>query len=303
MINIFDQSIAFGNTTIISQLKSDIESDLKNSIPQETKNYSLDNVFLVTHRWQTSNDNFPLAIKPENYSGYTKETFDGVLVVEGDHNIVVAKDDVQLPWAPGTNAFTLDSSTGKYSYNADPHNTNSSTNTGNTYFDYNDNTKRDLMSDFNGRQYTQKIFSDDSYAYDGKVKWKDIPDDSVVKYAPGYCYKYSTSNQSTHINYPKPSNSSNNIYNGIEAGQWWLPSIGELWMMYSNFNKINYCMSLIGGKPLVKKWYWSSNESDSALAWCLTFNVGGFVNGDFYGWNNSSKHTAGRVRPVSAFYA
>ena len=299
MINIFDQSIAFGNTTSISQLKSDIESDLKNSIPQETKNYSLDNVFLVTHRWQTYNDNFPLAIKPEYYSGYTKETFDGVLVVEGDHNIVVAKDDVQLPWAPGTNAFTLDSSTGKYSYNADPHNANSNTNTGNTYFNYNDNTRRDLMSDFNGRQYTQKIFSDDSYAYnDGKVKWKDIPDDSVIKYAPGYCYKYSTSNQPTHINYPDPSNGNNNIYGGIEAGQWWLPSIGELWMMYSNFNKINYCMSLIGGKPLVRSRYWSSTESGSANALSLSF-----ADGIFYHWSNKSQGTDGHVRPVSAFYA
>ncbi len=99
-------------------------------------------------------------------------------------------------------------------------------------------------------------------------------------YAPGFCHAYSRVNANG---------------NGLTAGKWWLPSLGELMMMYANMRKINYALSLItGATQLAETWYWSSTESSAGTACYLTFNNGSA--------NNFTKATfKSRVRPVSAF--
>lgn len=82
------------------------------------------------------------------------------------------------------------------------------------------------------------------------------------------------------------------------AGKWWLPSVGELWMIYQNFHKINQLLTLINSKQsgttmqLQQTWYWSSTEYSAYSAWSLRF-----YDGYFY---NSGKTLTYRVRPVSA---
>lgn len=103
---------------------------------------------------------------------------------------------------------------------------------------------------------------------------------NTESYAPGFCASYERVNANGQ---------------GLTAGKWWLPSLGELMMIYANMRKINYALSLINGATqLAETWYWSSTESSAPTAWFLSLYGGGAI----YGTKASSQ---GRVRPVSAF--
>lgn len=101
-------------------------------------------------------------------------------------------------------------------------------------------------------------------------------------YAPGFCHQYSRVNANGK---------------GLTAGKWWLPSLGEMMMIYANKTKINYALSLISGAtPLQETAYWTSTENSAPYAWYLIL---------FYGLAslNPKASTTYRVRPVSAFIA
>lgn len=103
---------------------------------------------------------------------------------------------------------------------------------------------------------------------------------NTESYAPGFCASYERVNANGQ---------------GLTAGKWWLPSLGELMMIYANMRKINYALSLINGATqLAETWYWSSTESGATYAWYLRLSDG-----------NARSHTKaagqGGVRPVSAF--
>lgn len=104
---------------------------------------------------------------------------------------------------------------------------------------------------------------------------------NTSSYAPGFCNNYSRVNANGQ---------------GLTAGRWWLPSMGELMMIYANMRKINYALSLINGATqLAETWYWSSTESSTANAWYLNLNGGG---ANYWTTKATSQY---RVRPVSAF--
>lgn len=209
-----------------------------------------DNVFIMTHRCKTYNDNYPLAIKPQYWvDGYQNagEVADGVLVIEGGHHLVVAPTESEstLLWSSA--------------------NVN-----GNTVYGYYDDRVK-AFSDFNGRQNTTNIIAASS----------DSAVTNTASYAAGFCNLYSRTNVNGK---------------GLTAGRWWLPSIGELLMIYANMSKINYCLSLISGAtPLKRDWYWSSSEHNAASAWLL-----GLFDGTLNPWCNKSQNRI-HVRAVSAF--
>lgn len=98
-------------------------------------------------------------------------------------------------------------------------------------------------------------------------------------YAAGFCNKYSHTNANGK---------------GLTAGRWWLPSMGEMAMIWANFDKINYALSKISGATqLQATWYWSSTQRSATNAWYLNL-----YDGNMY---NLWKFYQGRVRPVSAF--
>ena len=100
------------------------------------------------------------------------------------------------------------------------------------------------------------------------------------RYAPGFCASYERVNANGQ---------------GLTAGKWWLPSLGELMMIYANMRKINYALSLINGAAqLAETWYWSSTESSAAYAWYLGLDLGSAS-------TTTKASGQGRVRPVSAF--
>lgn len=98
-------------------------------------------------------------------------------------------------------------------------------------------------------------------------------------YAAGFCNRYSRTNVNGK---------------GMTAGKWWLPSMGEMAMIWANFDKINYALSKISGTTLLQaNWYWTSTQYSENLAWSLHLLAGLMFNG----W----KFSQGWVRPVSAF--
>ena len=104
---------------------------------------------------------------------------------------------------------------------------------------------------------------------------------NTAQYAPGYCNLYSRVNAKGE---------------GLTAGKWWLPSLGEMIMIYANMTKINYALSLItGATQLVEDWYWTSTEISATIAWGLYLSDGYTTS-----WTTKASNT-GRVRAVSAF--
>ena len=104
---------------------------------------------------------------------------------------------------------------------------------------------------------------------------------NTAQYAPGYCNLYSRVNAKGE---------------GLTAGKWWLPSLGEMMMIYANMTKINYALSLIAGATqLVENWYWTSTEGSATRAWGLSLGDGNTSN-----WFAKASNS-GRVRAVSAF--
>ena len=98
-------------------------------------------------------------------------------------------------------------------------------------------------------------------------------------YAAGFCNRYSRTNANGK---------------GLTAGRWWLPSMGEMAMIWANFDKINYALSKINGATqLQTTWYWTSTQYSANGAWSL-YLYGGYMGN---GW----KFNQGKVRPVSAF--
>jgi hypothetical protein len=79
-----------------------------------------------------------------------------------------------------------------------------------------------------------------------------------------------------------------NVYSTAQAaaGSWWLPSLGELMLMYTNLRQA-------GVGDFATDYYWSSSEADATIAWFQSF---------FYGiQDDASKTSSHRVRPVRGF--
>lgn len=74
----------------------------------------------------------------------------------------------------------------------------------------------------------------------------------------------------------------------------YIPSLGELYLIYLHKYEINKALSYVYGKQIADDWYWSSTEHSARLAWFLNFGSGR--------QSTSAKSSYQcRVRPVSAF--
>ncbi len=78
---------------------------------------------------------------------------------------------------------------------------------------------------------------------------------------------------------------------------WWLPSLGELMMIFANIDRLNYCLGLITGAAQIKSArYWSSTEYNDSQAWHMS------MDGAAIGTADKNALTA-LVRPVSTFHS
>jgi hypothetical protein len=82
--------------------------------------------------------------------------------------------------------------------------------------------------------------------------------------------------------------------NTVLYGDWYLPSIDDLHLMYANKTAINTTALSNGGSSFADYTYWSSSEYDNSGA-----SIQSFTNGNQ--WHNVNKGDTGRVRAVRAF--
>lgn len=201
---------------------------------------------------------YPLMVKPYKWPSIeaSGEVADGVVVFEGGRHIVVAPTEATA--LPWSSAAVQADS---------PNYGNDDSFAGGV----SENNRLAATLDFNGRQHTDAAIRASSSSHVT----------NTAAYAPGYCRLYSRANSKGK---------------GLTAGYWWLPSVGELLMMYANKLKINYALSLINGaQQLDEYWYWSSTEYSSQGAWNLSFG-----DGNLGRWPDKVGDKL-RVRPVSAF--
>ena len=126
------------------------------------------------------------------------------------------------------------------------------------------------MNDWNGKANTASQIS----------KSTSSAVTNTASYAPGFCNLYSRANANGY---------------GLTAGKWWLPSLGEMMMIYANMTKINYALSLISGATQLQETaYWTSTEYGATSAWSLNLRTG-------HATSNSKASNTNRVRAVSAF--
>ena len=82
---------------------------------------------------------------------------------------------------------------------------------------------------------------------------------------------------------------------------WYLPSSGELWLIYNHLEEIQNALETVGGQKLITIWdddapvYWSSTENSVAYAWYLSL-----LDGYLIGWCSKVSGN-NKVRPVSKF--
>ena len=76
----------------------------------------------------------------------------------------------------------------------------------------------------------------------------------------------------------------------------YIPSLGELYLIYLHKYKINEALSYVYGKRIADDWYWSCTEVSAQDAWGLNFYTGTQR-------GNPKSAYQWRVRPVSAFIA
>ena len=79
----------------------------------------------------------------------------------------------------------------------------------------------------------------------------------------------------------------------LAAGEY-IPSLGEMYLIYLNRKALNQALELIGSSPIKDDWYWTSTEYSATNAWNLYLS-NGLANSSTKASNTS------RVRPVSAF--
>ena len=160
----------------------------------------------------------------------------GVLVVEDEHQLVVALEDSshELRWSEEIWER-------------------------NKLVNQPVENKEEAKSDFNGEVYCRKLNS------------PDFP-------AAYYCLNYKKGNRS-----------------------WYLPSSGELMLIYRHLKEIQTALSIVGGQKLITtwdeglSWYWTSTEYSVTRAWTLS------VDDEYhFGWHNKVSDRD-KVRPVSNF--
>ena len=81
---------------------------------------------------------------------------------------------------------------------------------------------------------------------------------------------------------------------GTNKGDWYLPALGELQLIYNNRTTLDNSLSKVGATQLGTHTYWSSSEYNSNYAWNLGFYIG-YWSGEY----KNSYYSYGR--PILAY--
>lgn len=215
-----------------------------------------DGVFIMCH---SNSDNFPIAARVIDWPSLqsSSQIAEGVLLVEGGKHLVIAPTEAStgLPWSSKPTSSQDQTVSNGYGVQISGVVTT--------------DDRLTALADFAGRANTTAIINASSTT--------NIT--NTEAYASGFCNKYSRTNANNK---------------GMTAGRWWLPSLGELAMIFANFDKINYALSKINGATqLQPDTYWTSTQSSADLAWRSDSRN--------YSVDDGYKYYQYRVRPVSTF--
>lgn len=215
-----------------------------------------DGCFIMFHR---QSDGYPYAVPYADWTNLQNsgEEADGVLIVEGGHSLVVAPNEQECLWSSGPGTAT------------EP-------------VVYSNEKRIALLDVWDGKERTAKICTDVSSPF-----YEDSNNDSTkYTYAPGYCHSYTS-----HMIFAEGVGQKK----GLKGGDYWLPCVAELMMIYTHKYRINAGMELIkGASPLSNSFYWSSIEHSERHAWFMSLGDG-LID---IGYKTRDNYTA---RPVSAF--
>ena len=78
-----------------------------------------------------------------------------------------------------------------------------------------------------------------------------------------------------------------------DTRQWYLPSIGQLMLIFANNIAINDCLNAINNLQLSTNYWWSSTQSTAAYMWAVSGGTGNV--------GYTSRYTSAVVRAVSAY--
>lgn len=227
---------------------------LKSNLPQ-----MYDGVFIMYHH---KNNNIPMAARVRDWPSLQSDgqIAEGVFLVEGGRYLVIAPTEASTVLSWSSKPTPVTSSTGQTVSKGDGVQISGVVTT---------EDRDTAFADFAGRANTTAIINASSTT--------NIT--NTEDYAAGFCNKYSRTNANNK---------------GLTAGKWWLPSVGELAMIWANFDKINYALSKINGATqLQATWYWASTQRSADSAWHLYMSEGII--------NSHSKFNKGGIRPVSSF--
>lgn len=138
------------------------------------------------------------------------------------------------------------------------------------------NSSQDLNT-FDGKARTAAIMANAAFA-------SDSPDTYAVAYAHAY--------SKGHTGDPGGEST-------IAAQSWWLPTMGDLALIYDHYNTINLAIARINAagkqqaKPLRRMYYWACIENRDNNAWHILFNFGSR--------GYASRDSSFLARPVTAF--
>ena len=74
---------------------------------------------------------------------------------------------------------------------------------------------------------------------------------------------------------------------------WYLPSCGELNLLFSKRQLVNQALQKAGASPIANTWHWSSSEGNEDMSWNINF-----AGGDNYA---ADKNAVKRVRSIRKF--
>lgn len=80
----------------------------------------------------------------------------------------------------------------------------------------------------------------------------------------------------------------------VLADNEYIPSLGEMYLIYLNLKGLNQALEAINGDPIKGDWYWTSTELNATYGWFLNLNYG-------YALTTTKKSYTLHVRPVSSF--
>lgn len=186
-----------------------------------------------------------------------------------------------------------------------------------------DSCKAQRVNSINSKDYADGVYicyndgHNELYVYDGNnskddvrgiglvvgshslcVSLGDIDDTALTNHADKSDYdKYVSDWDLARMDYDGAENTKHIQEIGTDiklANGEYIPSLGELYLIYLHKYMINKAFSYVCGKQIADEWYWSSTEYSAGNAWYLSLGSG---------YQNSLSKTSlqPRVRPVSAF--